>query len=173
MHLRKIGVVGYWATSISTVRTTALSKNEIITDLFPDLDTNSRILNMIRSTRKIHRKKRTGQIRNTQVKKTKKKLFILFDCIFTVNGVPCDTMIPYGIRALFGFPVPSRSIIIICNSKHCISINAYLWDILQLYTEPVDYFLTSDSKIFWIRAVLNFFFCHHRSLHFCLPSLDC
>ena len=42
----KIGIVGYWATSISTVRTTVLSENVIKTDLFPDLDIPYRILDI-------------------------------------------------------------------------------------------------------------------------------
>ena len=45
---KKIGKVGYWATSISTVRTTVLSEKVIKTDLFPDLDI-FRILDMTTS----------------------------------------------------------------------------------------------------------------------------
>ena len=41
---KKIGIVGYWATSISTVSTTVLSENVLKTDLFPDLDITFRIL---------------------------------------------------------------------------------------------------------------------------------
>ena len=47
---KKMGRVGYWATSISTVRTTVLSKKvikTIKTDLFPDLDITQRILDDI------------------------------------------------------------------------------------------------------------------------------
>ena len=43
---KKIGIVGYWATSISTVRTTVLSEKGIKTDLFPDLDITFRILDI-------------------------------------------------------------------------------------------------------------------------------
>ena len=43
---KKIGIVGYWATSISTVRTTVLSEKVIKTDLFPDLDITFRILDI-------------------------------------------------------------------------------------------------------------------------------
>ena len=43
---KKIGKVGYWATSISTVRTTVLSEKVIKTDLFPDLDIIFRILDI-------------------------------------------------------------------------------------------------------------------------------
>ena len=42
----KIGIVGYWATSISTVRTTVLSEKVIKTDLFSDLDITFRILDI-------------------------------------------------------------------------------------------------------------------------------
>ena len=44
---KKIGIVGYWATSISTVRITVLSEKVIKTDLFPDLDITFRILDNI------------------------------------------------------------------------------------------------------------------------------
>ena len=44
--LKKIGIVGYWATLISTVRTTVLSEKVIKTDLFPDLDITFRILDI-------------------------------------------------------------------------------------------------------------------------------
>ena len=47
MVFKKIGIVGYWATSISTVRTTVLSEKVIKTDLFPDLDITFRILDII------------------------------------------------------------------------------------------------------------------------------
>ena len=40
---KKIGIVGYWATSISTVRATVLSEKVKKTDLFPDLDITFRI----------------------------------------------------------------------------------------------------------------------------------
>ena len=43
---KKIGIVGYWATSISKVRTTVLSEKVIKTDLFPDLDITFRILDI-------------------------------------------------------------------------------------------------------------------------------
>ena len=43
---KNIGIVGYWATSISTVRTTGLSEKVIKTDLFPDLDIAFRILDI-------------------------------------------------------------------------------------------------------------------------------
>ena len=40
-------IVVYWATSISTVRTTVLSEKVIKTDLFPDLDITFRILDTL------------------------------------------------------------------------------------------------------------------------------
>ena len=43
---KKIGIVGYWATSISTVSTTVLSEKVLKTDLFPDLDITFRILDI-------------------------------------------------------------------------------------------------------------------------------
>ena len=55
-ELKKIGIVGYWATSISTVRTTVLSNKVVKTDLFPDLDITFRLLDvqvLRRSSRKI------------------------------------------------------------------------------------------------------------------------
>ena len=45
--VKKIGIVGYWATSILTVRTTVLSNEVVKTDLFPDLDINFRILDIL------------------------------------------------------------------------------------------------------------------------------
>ena len=44
---KKIGIVGYWATSISTVRSTVLSKKVINTDLFQHLDMNCWILDTL------------------------------------------------------------------------------------------------------------------------------
>ena len=55
-HTKKIGIVGYWATSISTVRTTVLSEKVIKTDLFPDLDSTFRILDIIQDLRPSSRK---------------------------------------------------------------------------------------------------------------------
>ena len=46
---KKVGKVGYWATSISTIRTTVLSEKVIKTDSFPDLDISFRILDMTTS----------------------------------------------------------------------------------------------------------------------------
>ena len=43
----RIGIEGYWATSISTVRNTVLSTKVIKTNLFPDLDIPLRILDII------------------------------------------------------------------------------------------------------------------------------
>ena len=42
--IKIIGIVGYWATSITTVRTTVLSNKVVKTDLFPDLDIAFRLL---------------------------------------------------------------------------------------------------------------------------------
>ena len=56
MYGKKIGIVGYWATSISTVRTTVLSNKVVKKDLFPDLDVTFRLLDvhvLRRSSRKI------------------------------------------------------------------------------------------------------------------------
>ena len=44
MWWKIIGKVGYWATSILTVRTTVLSIKVVKTDLFPDLDIAFRLL---------------------------------------------------------------------------------------------------------------------------------
>ena len=51
-----------------------------------------------------------------------------------------------------------KTVFIICNSKHCISITAQFRGILQLDYKPVDYFLSNDSVKFWNKAELDFFF---------------